>query len=473
MIRISRDQIFVGQRQRSEIDSTKLSILRESILARGLLHPPIISWDVAKKRYDLIAGERRLRAIDAIAQSNEFFLCDGETFLPGEVPATRLTDLSPADLFDAELEENLIREDLDWQDRIRAIAASHELRKSERPEQTALDTAREFLELKGEPIPDGIEPRKSGPAVALSQKIREASIVAPHLSDPSIAKARNSSEAFQLVIAKEEAAFGAELIRRQTLKADGTLHSNLEVRHGDAKLILPGLDGDQFDLILCDPPYGVSAGGGGFRARTVHHHNYEDTPEAARGLLTCIIAEGFRVCKNRANLFIFTDIDHFDWLRTISAQAGWSPFRTPIIWAKSDSEGLAPWGRQGFRRTYELIFFATKNRRGLITSPVDILRHNRVSRADRDYGPEKPTSLLRELIECSTLPNDFILDPCCGSGSTLDAARESRRRALGIELDESAFNLALTRAAFGKLKTDAGIDAASEPKVSEPPMSDL
>lgn len=456
MIRVQRDQISVGARQRSEIDTTKLGLLRDSILARGLLHPPIASYDVLTRKWNLVAGERRLRAIDSIAEAQLFFLCDGETFLPGEVPITRLTDLSPADLFDAELEENLIREELDWQDRIRAIAASHELRKAERPEQTFTDTGREMAAEGASQVP-----------ATLAQRVREATIIAPHLSNPAIAKARNSSEAFQLVIQAEEAAYAAEHIRRQTAKADGTILQLLEVRHGDSATILPGLDSDQFDLILCDPPYGVTAGGGGFRARTVHHHNYEDTPEAARGLLSCIISEGFRVCKNRANLFIFTDIDHFDWLRTISAQAGWSPFRTPIIWAKSDSEGLAPWGRQGFRRTYELIFFATKNRRGLINSPVDILRHNRVSRADRDYGPEKPTGLLRELIEASTLPNDYVLDPCCGSGSTLDAARESRRRALGIELDESAFNLALSRAHTGKLKTDSksSEDAKDEPEV--------
>jgi len=453
VFRIQRADLLIGQRQRREIDLAKLASLKESILARGLLHPPVVSWGLDQK-YHLVAGERRLRALDTIADAKEFFMCDGETFLPGEIPVTRLTDLSPADLFDAELEENIFREDLDWQDRIRAIAASHAMRKAERPNQTLTDTAREF-------VAQGATASVAG----LAQRIREAEIIAPHLADPAISKARNSGEAFQLVIQKEEAAFAAEHVRRQSAKADATSASNIEVRHGDAAIILKGLDSDLFDLILCDPPYGVSAGGGGFRARTVHHHNYEDTPEAARALLSCIISEGFRTCKNRANIFIFTDIDHFDWLRTISAQAGWTPFRTPIIWAKSDSEGLAPWGRQGFRRTYELIFFATKNKRGLITSPVDILRHNRVSRADRDYGPEKPVSLLRELIEASTLPNDFVLDPCCGSGSSLDAARESRRRALGIELDESAYNLALVRAKTGKLKTAPA--PTVEPSVQE------
>jgi len=88
----------------------------------------------------------------------------------------------------------------------------------------------------------------------------------------------------------------------------------------------------------------------------------------------------------RANLFLFTDIDLWPWLFERAEKAGWSPFRTPIIWAKSDSEGLAPWGREGFRRTYELIFYATKGGRGLVRPPVDILRYNRVPRSERDYG---------------------------------------------------------------------------------------
>ena len=98
---------------------------------------------------------------------------------------------------------------------------------------------------------------------------------------------------------------------------------------------------------------------------------------------------------------------------------GWKPFRTPIIWRKIESEGLAPWGREGFRRTYEMIFFATKGKKGLLQSPVDILDESRVPRHKRRYGPEKPVGLIEQLIECSTMPGDYILDPVCGAGSTL------------------------------------------------------
>lgn len=49
---------------------------------------------------------------------------------------------------------------------------------------------------------------------------------------------------------------------------------------------------------------------------------------------------------------------------------------------------------------------------------------------------EKPISLIRHMVEASSRPGDLILDPFAGSGSTLDAARQSGRRAIGIEKDE-------------------------------------
>jgi site-specific DNA-methyltransferase (adenine-specific) len=68
-----------------------------------------------------------------------------------------------------------------------------------------------------------------------------------------------------------------------------------------------------------------------------------------------------------------------------------------------------------------------------------------VARDEREYGPEKPVALLKELLAASTLPGDFVLDPCCGSGSTLLAAKQLKMRALGIEFDERAYNIALCK----------------------------
>jgi site-specific DNA-methyltransferase (adenine-specific) len=48
----------------------------------------------------------------------------------------------------------------------------------------------------------------------------------------------------------------------------------------------------------------------------------------------------------------------------------------------------------------------------------------------------KPLALMRKLIEQFTDPGELILDPFCGSGTTLRAAKDCGRRAIGIELEE-------------------------------------
>ena len=457
----TRDTIKVAERQRSQIDPKKKNELRDSILAKGLMHPPVLRRSDAEDgiAYTLVAGGTRLSVIDDLAAENLIFKCDDRPILPHEVPFILLTDLTAIGYREAELEENLCRDDLPWQDRVRAIAEIHELRTQANPEQTINQTATELAERGGiVGIAEGASIISS--PTRIHAHIMQSKVIAENLEDPAVKNARNANEAFAHIMQKREAEHHAELIKRKLVAAARA--TDFEVRLGDSRLLLPQLASDLFDLILTDPPYGMNAGSSGFRSRTVHHHNYEDTPESSRDLCKIILMEGFRVTKNRANLFIFSSADLWYWLKGFAQQCGWTPFPTPVIWQKSESEGMAPWGQQGFRRTFEFIFFATKGQRGLISSPVDILSYRRVNRADRLYAAEKPEPLLRTLIEASTLPGEYILDPCAGSGSTIGAARIApSRRCLGIEIDKSAFDLALIRA-----NEDRGAADGAEAEVS-------
>lgn len=271
--------------------------------------------------------------------------------------------------------------------------------------------------------------------------VQQSVLIAKHLDNDKVANARNPAEAAALIYKMEEERFTAALVRRNLAQLPSS--GSIKLRNGDALKLLGGLDSDMADLILVDPPYGLGASAGGFRQRTVHHHNYEDTKENAQKLARTILTEGFRITKTRANIFMFCDIELFDWLKTTSANMGWTPFRRPLIWQKSESEGMAPWGGSGPRITTEFIFFATKGQRGLNVSPIDVFNVKRVSRSERIHAAEKPVELLKILIQCSTLPNDFVLDPCCGSGSALVAAKELKRQALGIELDLDYYNTAM------------------------------
>ena len=56
--------------------------------------------------------------------------------------------------------------------------------------------------------------------------------------------------------------------------------------------------------------------------------------------------------------------------------------------------------------------------------------------AGKLHPAETPSELMEVLIEQSSLPGESVLDPFCGSGSVLVAAKRLKRRATGIELNE-------------------------------------
>jgi site-specific DNA-methyltransferase (adenine-specific) len=69
------------------------------------------------------------------------------------------------------------------------------------------------------------------------------------------------------------------------------------------------------------------------------------------------------------------------------------------------------------------------------------------------HPTQKPLGVLRPLIEYSCPPHGVVLDPFAGAGSTLIAARELGRKAIGIEIDEAYCERALERLAQDVLLT--------------------
>ena len=58
------------------------------------------------------------------------------------------------------------------------------------------------------------------------------------------------------------------------------------------------------------------------------------------------------------------------------------------------------------------------------------------------HPAQKPVSILKKLIEIFTDEGDVVIDPCCGSGSTLRAAHELGRSAYGFEIDRNFYERA-------------------------------
>ena len=81
--------------------------------------------------------------------------------------------------------------------------------------------------------------------------------------------------------------------------------------------------------------------------------------------------------------------------------------------------------------------------------------HIKTEAEDHGLHPtQKPILLLKALIELTTKVNQNVLDPFCGSGSTLVAAKLLKRNFLGIEQNQEYFNIAQERLKSVKIEQE-------------------
>jgi len=96
--------------------------------------------------------------------------------------------------------------------------------------------------------------------------------------------------------------------------------------------------------------------------------------------------------------------------------------------------------KKTFAPMHEIIWFATKGKFAFADGrrPASVLTHRRPlgsHQSDRTHPTEKPVPLMRELIEYLTRPGELVIDPFCGTGATVVAAKETGRSAIGMELE--------------------------------------
>ena len=88
-------------------------------------------------------------------------------------------------------------------------------------------------------------------------------------------------------------------------------------------------------------------------------------------------------------------------------------------------------------------------------SPDNVLRSGFTKGERGKHSAQKPLGLMRALIELTTKPGQVVLDPFCGSGSTLVAAKSAGRSYLGFEIDPKFANVARNR-----IQTEAPVSNA-------------
>lgn len=213
-------------------------------------------------------------------------------------------------------------------------------------------------------------------------------------------------------------------------EADG-----VAIYHGDCREIIPQLPAVPGpDLILTDPPYGINY-------RSTHNSGWRQNGEPAKwrrekdfpGII------GDDAPLDPAHLFIGRKHIIFGGnycADRLPVSRGW------IIWDKND--GKTP----SNQADCELIWTD-------IDKPARVFRHlwRGIMRAGEEnvtnglklHPHQKPLALLRFLLEFSEVKCAYVLDPYCGSGSTLLAAAQLGHFATGIEIDEKYCEIAAKR----------------------------
>lgn len=419
------DQITIpATRQRREFEPGALMRLQESIETLGLMHPLVVRAN--GDSFHLVAGERRLRAIKELWELGGILFFNSEKLDAGFIPCVNMGELDPIQAMDAELSENIVREDLTWQEKAEALALLNKLRLSLNPDHTVADLAQEATG------------RRDG---RYHDDTRKTLIVAQHLSNPLVAEAKNVGEAFKILRRQEESkSFTAKSV--EVGKTYGKhLHTALQ---GNCLVWLSDMPPEQFDCIVTDPPYGMDAdsfGDAGGKLTGIEH-NYGDSLNEFRSLLTEFAPLVTRVAKPQASLYLCCDIDQFVWLRDLFKASGWYVFRTPLINCKPGS-GRVPLPDHGPRRQYETILFAFRGGKRTNSIQSDVI----ITRADEQFGhgAQKPIELFANLLSRSCRPGDSVLDPFAGTGTIFPAAHGLKLIATGIEREPSSFGMCVQR----------------------------
>ncbi len=234
----------------------------------------------------------------------------------------------------------------------------------------------------------------------------------------------------------------------------------VELRHGDALSLLRELEDESVDLLLTDPPY---SSGGMFRGdragkttaeKYVQTNTIADRPDfdgdsrdqrGFRAWASIWLSECWRASKVGGSCLVFTDWRQLPTM-TDAVQAGGWIWRGIVVWDKTG----ATRPRAGFRSQAEYLVWGTRgpfNREVYLPGvfPAATPRGD-----ERRHQTEKPLGLLEQLVQVSP-EGGLVLDPFVGSGSTLDAARNTGRQALGFEINDAYLELAGFRLSQGSL----------------------
>ena len=208
-----------------------------------------------------------------------------------------------------------------------------------------------------------------------------------------------------------------------------TLRSLDTVMLGDCIGLMNRLDAASIDFVLTDPPYITN-----YRDRSGRTVANDDNDR----WLDPAFAEIFRLLKDDSYCVSFYGWNQADRFIAAWRRAGFQ-LAGHIVFNKSYASSV-----RFMRYHHEQAYLLVKGDPWRPAVPIpDVLPFP--YSGNRLHPTQKPIEALTPLVQSFSCPGGIVLDPFCGSGSSLIAARDSARNFIGIELDPRHYLTATER----------------------------
>jgi ParB-like chromosome segregation protein Spo0J/DNA modification methylase len=431
--------VVIGDRIRTELGD--IDELADSIKRHGLLHPIVVDAD-----YNLIAGGRRFSAYAQLAKSDPEY---------AHIPFVYFGSLPPAERKLLEIEENVKRKSMTWQENVLGIAEYHKLSSRE----AALEGDDWSQEATGKLL--GVEQSAVSNALKLARelsnkesplwKLDTAFEAVKFLMQLKVDEA--SKEALRRIQLKRElmtvkAQEKAPLVSATPVSAGGPVQVADKTEqvsvdqiasmfiHGDCLLKLKELRRvTTINHIICDPPYGIDMK----NLDTIQSvSRIEDTHQvsANESLLHAFLEVVYDVIAPDGFLCMWYDLDQHKLIADRAREIGWKVQRWPFVWCKTSScQNNA--AQYNITKATEVCYFLRRSEQSILKQKrsVNYLACSSVSSSSHPFV--KPHDLWAWVIETVSTEGQVIVDPFCGEGSSLLSNVRLKRECFGIELDET------------------------------------
>jgi ParB/RepB/Spo0J family partition protein len=379
--------ILREERQRKVISPEHISALAASIHSVGLIHPIVVTRDLI-----LIAGECRTLATRQLGWTH--------------IPVQYADEMPKSALRLIELEENLRRSDITWQEQVLATEEYHLLRKEENPDWRQEDTAK---------------------ALGVTQALVSTHLsVAKEIDSPQV----NGADTLRTAIVRAQ-----EIVRKRD---DSLIHTYKPLIHTHSPILTTSFLSwaptatERFNFIHCDFPYGLSSHTSPDQNRVIKVA-YDDSPANFLACLDTLTQHLDNFCAPDAHLLFWFFANHYTLVQTaLKNLSGFTFEEYPLIWYKSDNKGIAPDSNRRPRRVYEMAFFGWRGE-----ARINQVRSNVFAApTERESHPhEKSEAALTHFFSMFVDSHTRLLDPTCGSGSALRAAKSLGATVFGLEID--------------------------------------